>query len=365
MSSNIILFIPELIQSLKTWHQDFGFEPKTPVFSSLFAHYKSIDTSSVGLDRALFSTLGLPTEEELPIAQYRYTTNNKKTPQMLICADPVHCEVGINDITLTHVIDDFTRDEAEEIISQLNQHFSQDGLAFLLDDAQQWYLALPPSPLSSSQQQEAFESTELDRVIGKNIFPFLPKSEMRNWKVIQNEVQMLLHLSSINQSREIAGLSTANSLWFWGGGKEFIVDDTEVANNPANNLANNPVNMVFGNKNKASLIAKAGKCDFKPLPSRGDEIVKYLIEQKNSKKEQAETLVILDQLLIPALSNDLQTWQQQLNHIEQQFIEPLMQASKQGKITLQIDTCDGQRIMPLKIPVWKKLFQKPQSLFNL
>lgn len=352
MPANLILFIPQLIQPLKAWSQDFGFEPKSPVFSNLFSHYKSNDTSSVGLDRALFSTLGLSTTEELPVAQYRYVNNenNHKPPQMLICADPVHCEVGINDITLTHVIDDLTRDETEEIILQLNQHFSQDGLEFLLDDEQHWYLSLPPlQPLQPLQQPEPFNSTELDRVIRKNIFPFLPQSETRNWKAIQNEVQMLLHLSGVNQSREMAGLPTVNSLWFWGGGKAGIES------------AKNRVNLVFGSLDKGKLIAKAGKCDFKPLPKHGDEIVETIIQQKI----QGDVFVILNQLLKPALSSNLQTWQQQLSHIEQQFIEPLMQASQQGTITLQIDSCDGQRITPLKTPLWKKLFKKPQPLVTL
>lgn len=349
--NNIILFIPQLIQPLKTWHQDFGFEPKSPVFSSLLSHYKRDDTSSVGLDRSLFSTLGLSIEEELPVAQYRYTNNNnQKVPQMLICADPVHCEAGINDITLTHVIDDLTREEAEEIISQLNQHFDQDGLEFLLDDEQHWYLAL--APLQPLQQLEPFKSTELEHVMRKNIFPFLPQSKVRNWKVIQNEVQMLLHLSSINQSREIAGLPTVNSLWFWGGGQGFAANDSSI---------NDSVSVVFGNGDKAKLIAKAGQCDYKPLPNQGNAIVETITQQT----KQGDALVILDQLSKPALSDDLQTWQQQLSHIEQQFIEPLMQASKQGKITLQIDSCDGQRITPLKIPAWKKLFKKPQSLLKL
>lgn len=348
MPSHVILFIPELIKPLKTWQKDFGFDAISPVFSTLFTYYKRSNTSSVGLDRSLFSALGLSRDEELPIAQYRYS-NDLKTAQMLICADPVHCEVGINDITLTHVIDDLTRDEAEEIILQLNQHFNQDGLEFLLDDAQHWYLALPL--LEQLEKQEVFNSTELDQVIRKNIFPFLPQSDARNWKVIQNEVQMLLHLSSINQSREIAGLPTANSLWFWGGGKAGIENES----------AKNRVKLVFGNTDKATLIAKAGKCDCKPLPSHGDEIVETMIQQNN----QGDVFVILDQLLKPALSSDLQTWQQQLSHIEQQFIEPLMQASQQGTITLQIDSCDGQRITPLKTPLWKKLFKKPQSLVTL
>lgn len=341
MPSNITLFIPQLIYPLKTWQQDFGFEPQTPIFSMLFRHYKSSDTSCVGLYRSLFSALGLSNEEELPVAQYRYI-NNQITPKMLICADPVHCEVGINDITLTHVIDDLTRDEAEEIISQLNQHFSQDGLEFLLDEVQQWYLSLP--------QTETFESTELENVIGKNIFPFLPCSESRNWQATQNEVQMLLHLSGINQSREIAGLPTINSLWFWGGGQGFIAE-----------TGTNPVNQVFGNGDYTKIIAKAGKCSLKPLPKNGDEIVKTMINHE----KQGDVFVILDQLVNPALSNDLESWQQQVNNLEQLFLEPLMHGLKQGKITLQIDSCDGQRITPLKIPTLKAYFVKPKSLLKL
>lgn len=359
MLPKLTLFIPELIQPLKIWKRDFGFEPQSPIFSKLFQNIQIDKTSSSGLDRSLFSSLGLASDNELPIAKYQYKSSqdaNHKTikkERILICADPVHCEVGMKEITLTQTIDELTQAESEELISILNQHFNDDGLEFILDDEQNWYLALP--------QEEPLSSTVLDEVIGKNIFSYLPRSvsdsgsdiissnETRNWQTLQNEVQMLLHMSSLNQSREIAGLPTVNSLWFWGGGQGFTQKKT--------------INMVFGGAGKGKTYSTAAASVWKDLPEKGEDIVVALLRGTN---ENRESVIIFDQLFKPALSDDLQSWQQQLTFIEENYLKPLVQAWQNGEIELKIDTCSGRLITPLKQSGWKFWKSKAGvSLLNL
>lgn len=345
MPPKLTLFIPQLTQPLKTWHQDFGFEPETPVLSSLFRAFRRHKTDGSGLERSLFSDLGLSDKDELPMARYRFlahqnhsasTSATTEPDTMLVCADPVHCEVGMKDISLTQTIDDLGREESLELMTTLNQHFSEDGLCFLLDDDLHWYVSLP--------QQEHFQSTVTKDVIGKNIFSYLPRSETRNWQKIQNEVQMLLHLSSLNQTREMAGLPSVNSLWFWGGGAGFDPDNT--------------FNTVFGGESIGRSIAKAAACNWKVLPEQGRDIVEFVVNSKNSALDNTfntglDTIVILEQLVKPALVNDIHSWQQQVNSIEDRYIKPLMQAWDNGEIELTIDTCNGQKITPMQPSAWK------------
>lgn len=342
MPPKLILFLPELTRPLKIWNQDFGFEPKAPVLSSLFQAHRCQETSGIGLERSLFSALGLPAKDELPMGKHRFLAHQKtsastiKPDSMLVCADPVHCEVGMKDISLTQAIDDLSRDDSLELMATLNQHFGDDGLSFLLDDDLNWYVSLPT--------QENFQSTVTDDVVGKNIFNYLPRSESRNWQKIQNEVQMLLHLSNLNQTREIAGLPSVNSLWFWGGGASF---DPEIS-----------FNVVFGGDVRGKSIAHAAACNWKALPEQGRELVEFVTNAKNSALDttfdiSSETIVILEQLVKPALVNDLDSWQEQVNIIENQYIKPLMQAWKNSEIELTIDTCNGQKITPLQPTAWK------------
>lgn len=358
MPPKLILFIPQLIQPLKVWRRDFDFSPSTPVFSKLLQSYKAHKTSSDGFERSLYSALGLSTEKELPIAQDRYSNKknynenkkqNKKQWPTLICADPVHCEIGMKDITLTQAINDLTRSESEELLGQLNDHFSVDGLKFLLDENNHWYLAL--------QQEETIASSVLSDVIGKNIFSYLPKSETRNWQKIQNEIQMLLHLSSLNQSREIAGLPTINSLWFWGGGHTF---------KPTNHF-----NLVYGGESNESLIGKSianvSNCEWRYLPDTGQDILDHV---SNNSNENNDTVVILDHLQKPSIEDDFSTWQKQITRIEEQYITPFMSSWSKGEIILEINDCSGKRIIPLKTSAFSILFKKllkgkPKSLLEL
>jgi len=63
-------------------------------------------------------------------------------------------------------------------------------------------------------------TASLDRVVGRNIDPWLPdQRSARLVRRLQNEVQMLLYTHPINEEREAAGLATVNSFWLSGCGR--------------------------------------------------------------------------------------------------------------------------------------------------
>ncbi len=349
MSSKPIihLCIPQLFQPLKLWSRDFHFEPKAPELSLLLRQFESDKTESVqGLDASLFNAIGMAETEELPVAHYRYQTHNNhehNAENTLLCADPIHLEVGMNEITLTDVITDLSEDEAQEMLDELNAHFEQDGLEFILGSNQHWYLVLP--------QEESVKTTSLSEVLRKNIASFQPLSTTEasaiNWQVIQNETQMILHASAVNQQREMAGLTTVNSLWFWGGGKvENEISDKKLAH-------------VFCSENAKSsgqTIAKAGNCDWQTL---SDDLAE-LLDFKTGKN-----LIICDQLFTPSVYDNLEEYQQELSKLDEHIIKPLREAWQAGEIELLIDGCDGRVIQPLKVPAWKFWKHTPPLLHDV
>ncbi|MEH6457555.1 MAG: hypothetical protein V7749_14595 [Cocleimonas sp.] len=335
------LFIPYLLQSLNDWHQDFLFDVEAIHLSTLLTHSTKTNTSqSRSINSAFFQTLN-ETVEELPVAYYRHQVQLNEKLNELMCADPIHLEVSMNDVTLTDKITDLTDDEAKELIKILNQHFAQDGLEFIFGSNQCWYV--------SFAENETVQSHDLDSVLLQNIIDKSTKSERRNWQVIQNEAQMLLHSSDINQQREIAGLKTVNSLWFWGAGKpknnEFEIENIYSNNNLSSML-------------RADFFAKAANCESHTLP----ENTTLLLEQVDCMT--STQVLLLDQLFMPALENTLDDFQQELMNIDKQIIKPLLEAWQKNEIDIVIDCCDGTVLKPQKVPVWK-FWLKPKKLREL
>ena len=333
---------------MRLWQKDFQFQADAPNLSWLLSKYELVPSHELtGIDASLFASIGFSEAQELPIATYRYLTHhrkyvkrggggytNKKKAGTILCADPVHLEVGLNDITLTEQINDLTDDEAKQCLEVLNQHFKQDGLEFIYGSQSQWYLSLG--------SKEIINTTPLTEVLRKNIAHFLPVSTSQNWNVIQNETQMLLHSLPLNQKREMAGLPTLNSLWFYGGGE------------PKN--FNHMLDSVYGNnEGKGRLLSMAATCDYSPLP----ENTSRLIETKLGKH-----ILVLDQLMLPAIYDDIQEYQKQLINLDN-YIEPIIEAWKKGEIELVIDSCTGNLIKPKKIPSWQFWSKKISSLTEI
>lgn len=342
----IHLLIPQFLQPLSLWKKDFLFEPKASQLSQLLSQFDYVDKSSLqGLDANLFKLLGMAEDSELPVATYRsqiHATFKTKDNKALICADPIHLEVGMNDITMTEIIDNLTQDEAEELINDLNMHFKQDALEFIVGSNCHWYLALP--------SKEVIETIPLDEVLRKNIAGFLPSSEERNWRVIQNESQMILHASSVNQQREIAGLSTVNSLWFWGGGyaNKCYENEHDIAKIYYNNSNNIEI--------KAKMIANIVRCDYQKLREDASQFSNF---------SKGKTLIILDQLFHAAVHDNLELYQQKLTKLDEQIIKPLREAWLAGEIDLLIDSCDGNLMKPLKPSKWKFWTSKSMPLSEI
>ncbi len=369
MMPDVQLFIPQLLQPLREWNKgrnkDFLFEPEAPELCQLLSQFDvSTDESLQGLDASLFAATGMFNSEkqeegeqiELPVAQYRYLTHDKLPPQKhLICADPIHLEVGMKDITLTHIIDDLSTSDAEEAIKALNKHFKQDNLRFIQGSNQHWYLSLPA--------QENINTTPLSQVYRKNIAKSQPYSTTRNWNVIQNEAQMILHNCEVNQQREMAGLATLNSLWFWGGGEAPAPSVSALGTAEPTKPMKNIVDIFYNNNAKSSVestvettaktIANATSCNASSL---GDTLPEFKV---------GTTLFILDQLFHPAVLDNLDGYQQALTQIDDGFIKPLTQAWQAGGIEISINCGDGTILKPIKSKPWKFWANKPTKLSSL
>jgi len=332
----IHLVIPQLIQPLSDWQSHYQFSPLYHYLTRFLVNFEVVKTNNNGIDENLFFKIGGQDFDELPVAIYRsqiHFTEQQNTVGPMVCADPVHLEVGLKDITLTHQIDDLTIGEAKELILLLNDHLKQDGFTFIFGTNKNWYLTL---------EDDGFKSSSLESVLGKSITNHLPTSNGRNWSVLQNEVQMILHNSPLNQQRELMGLPTINSLWFWGGGQPIPIPEKNI-------------HIISDNEQRGKMIAKASQGEWTDLTGL-QNIDESLIE---------DTIIIAESLQKSALANDVDLYQQSLSGLETEVVKPVFEAWSKGKIEVIIDSCDGKIIKPIRNPSWKFWNKVPSNLLGV
>ena len=161
-------------------------------------------------EQALLSTMGLADAAVGPCRAM--AMNAPVTGRHFLCADPIQLILNRNLL----ILDDpgnvqLTASEATQLLSEINSHFSTDGIVLEQLSRHRWILSVPDAP-----DIVALSPYELT---GKNIMEHLPQGDNAiSWHAWLTEVQSLLHLSSVNQQREERGLAAVNSLWLWGSG---------------------------------------------------------------------------------------------------------------------------------------------------
>lgn len=104
-------------------------------------------------------------------------------------------------------------DEAEAFAEVLRPIFSDAGLQLEITSPTCWQLRVP-----ASLDVPGFATPE--QALGDDLYLHLPAgAEGRRWRVLLNEVQVLLNEHPLNAARERRGQSPINDVWLWGAGR--------------------------------------------------------------------------------------------------------------------------------------------------
>jgi hypothetical protein len=104
-----------------------------------------------------------------------------------------------------------TERDSQVLLEAMRPYFEQDGIALEYDAPTRWR--------ARGEVFRNFPAASLDRVIGRTVDPFLPRSaQARTIRRLQQEMQMLLYTHEINEQRERGGLLPVNSFWVSGTG---------------------------------------------------------------------------------------------------------------------------------------------------
>ncbi len=125
---------------------------------------------------------------------------------------PAHWHAGRDQVTLSDPAAlDLQPDEARTLFDALRPLFVDEGFAFEWGSPGRWYLAHP--------SLATLRTASPDRVVGRNIDPFLPYDRgARLLRRLQQEVQMLLYQHPLHDERVAAGRLPMNSFWLSGCG---------------------------------------------------------------------------------------------------------------------------------------------------
>jgi len=211
---NLTLYIPGLLSPLKSGATTIGTHKALETI--LTRAQKTHPNFPKSYDEGLFALFNLSKEEssDLPVAAVtRMHDMGVIDNDSWLRADPVHFTVDRDRLVLTDARKlDVTRDEANQLVSEIMEAFKSDRWLLKAPHPERWYLK-PRRPAKIT-------TTALSQVIGHDVHGFLPTGpDEKAWHALLNELQILLHTASINVEREKKGKLPINSLWFWGNGK--------------------------------------------------------------------------------------------------------------------------------------------------
>ena len=136
---------------------------------------------------------------------------------VLACIQPVHLHATRDHLVLMHPDHiPLTSAESAALLAEAKPLLQDEFKAEIIAaDPCHWFIK--PAHFAS------LATHSVDQAHGRNIDWWLPRDTVeigtaRAWRKLQNEVQMLWHISPINEARQASGLPAINSIWISGIG---------------------------------------------------------------------------------------------------------------------------------------------------
>jgi hypothetical protein len=248
-------------------------------------------------------------------------------PACWFLLQPSHLHIARDHLVLTDRRQlALTDAEARTLFDEARPLFEEVGLALHYMDIENW--------LVRADDWAGLKTSTPDAACGHNIDLWLPSGPGdRNWRRLHNEVQMAWHAHPLNEEREARGQKRVNALWLWGGGAP-----------------------------QARSVVKSGGNDSESTPT-----LLRATDAPNAAQDLLQNLpdnaiLLLDQLIEPALGNDWAEWLDRFHRLEANWFAPLQQALKAGDVKEIGLVLSGESVLaehePSRNPL-RKLWTRP------
>jgi hypothetical protein len=216
---------------------------------------------------------------------------------------PVHIHIARDHLVLTDPRQLTLSDTESRILFDIAAPlFHEAGKRVMYGDAGTWFV--------EAEDWSGLQTSSPDAASGHNIDIWMPKGPgERDWRKVQNEVQMHWFSHSVNEEREGRRLKPVNSIWLWGGPSRPGHESPRHYDKAFNLAAWTQAFRHF----VPTHAHTAGARDTMPILGK-------------------QNLLLLDNLLEPALSNDWGRWLECMRQLNENWFAPLLQALKSGKL---------------------------------
>lgn len=160
--------------------------------------------------------------------------------EVIACLQPVHLHATRDHLILMGQNQiDLTAEESNQLLQAALPLIEEDFQASILfQDKHYWFI--PAGPFAS------IESYSVDQAHGRNIDWWMPRDSQvegiaKSWRKLQNEIQMLWHIGSVNEERAQRGMPSINSIWISGIGKLIDVQAPELCKQSQRLIGSHPI----------------------------------------------------------------------------------------------------------------------------
>lgn len=340
---SITLFIPGLFGSDTLINQDD--------FPSFLSLESILSKSKIRKKQSIFSVsysicdlfgLDMKGNRDQPIAGISRLIDADEFPKGIwMRADPIHLMANYSGLILADQYSlNLTNRDTLVLAADIKQVLEPYGLFLEVPSTYRWYVKV--------SKQQTISTTPLDFVIGKNIFPFTPKTiDSINWLKLFNEIQMTLHMSDINRIREQENKLPINSIWFWGCGT--LPETIERC-----------WSFVVSNEILSKGLSIISTTPFMQLPASFDSLKKT--------EENFKALIVIDDFQAFIYNFQPDKWLNLLFYYEKKWFAPILSALKTNELDeLRIETIDHSFIFHkmARFKLWKKNKKLPSIIESL
>lgn len=247
---------------------------------------------------------------------------------------PVHLHISRDHLVLTDPRQlQLAESDARALFDIVQPLFEEVGKTLLYGDAQNWFMR--------ADEWHALQTSTSDAACGHNIDIWMPKGpHERDWRRLQNEIQMHWHEHAINDEREASGLKPINSVWLSGGAEAKKTSNT-----------NTKFEEIFTFLH-----------EWKPfvVVAKKQIAINSATDILNEKPQHG--LLVLDNLIEPALAGDWSEWLMRFQAMEERWFEPLLKAlqDKQlNKLAITISHNTAYSTYTISKSSLRKFWRKP------
>lgn len=216
---------------------------------------------------------------------------------------PVHIHIARDHLVLTDPRRlALSEAESRALFDIASPLFHEAGKRITYGDTGTWFV--------EAGDWAGLETSSPDAASGHNIDIWMPKGPgERDWRKVQNDVQMHWFNHPVNEEREERRQKPVNSVWLWGG--------------PSRNseAPQRPYDKTFNLSGWMRAFRQFAPNHAHAVDADG---IVPLLEKQN--------LLVLDNLLEAALSNDWGRWLDGMRQLDEEWFAPLLQALKSGKL---------------------------------